>query len=203
MRQQAMKVLRSHGGKTRDTRLELIALTLRGGTKSFDKVIAMIDEMVGILGEEQASDDKKKAYCLAELDKAEDEKKVLEQKSADLEKAIDEAKEAIATLTDEITALADGIKELDKQVAEATSMREEEHKEYTETMASDNAAKELIGVAKNRLAKFYTPKLYKAEPKRELTSEERIAVNMGGTMAPTAPPGGIAGTGISFAQVAA
>merc|ERR1740138_454876 len=134
MRQQAMKVLRSHGGKTRDSRLELIALTLRGGAKSFEKVIAMIDEMVGILGEEQASDDKKKAYCLEALDTAEDEKKVLDQQSADLEKAIDEAKEAIATLTEEIASLADGIKELDKQVAKATSMREEEHTEYTETM---------------------------------------------------------------------
>merc|ERR1719326_2020423 len=50
--------------------------------------------------------------------------------------------------------------------------------------------------------KFYNPKLYKAPPKRELSEEERIAVNMGGTLAPTAAPGGIAGTGIGFAQVA-
>merc|ERR1719231_418165 len=50
--------------------------------------------------------------------------------------------------------------------------------------------------------KFYNPKLYKAPPKRELSEEERITVNMGGTLAPTAAPGGIAGTGIGFAQVA-
>merc|ERR1719161_639801 len=68
-------------------------------------------------------------------------------------------------------------------------------------MAADNAAKELIGIAKNRLAKFYTPKLYKAAPKIELTAEERVSVNMGGTLAPTAPPGGIAGTGVVFAEV--
>merc|ERR1719230_1527620 len=50
--------------------------------------------------------------------------------------------------------------------------------------------------------KFYNPKLYKAPPKRELSEEERITVNMGGTLAPTAAPGGIAGTGITgaFAQ---
>merc|ERR1719378_577543 len=45
--------------------------------------------------------------------------------------------------------------------------------------------------------KFYNPKLYKPPPKRELTEEERITLNMGGTLEPTAPPGGIAGTGIS------
>merc|ERR1719335_591454 len=44
--------------------------------------------------------------------------------------------------------------------------------------------------------KFYNPKLYKPPPKRELTEEERITLNMGGTLAPTNPPGGIAGTGV-------
>merc|ERR1719197_1374309 len=45
--------------------------------------------------------------------------------------------------------------------------------------------------------KFYNPKLYKPPPKRELTEEERITLNMGGTLAPTAAPGGIAGTGVT------
>merc|ERR1719161_2770857 len=49
--------------------------------------------------------------------------------------------------------------------------------------------------------KFYNPKLYKPPPKRELTEEERITLNMGGTLAPTNPPGGIAGTGVGLEQV--
>jgi len=64
-------------------------------------------------------------------------------------------------------------------------------------MASDSAAKELLKFAGNRLNKFYNPKLYKAPPKRELTEEEQITVNNGGTLAPTAAPGGIAGTGVT------
>jgi len=67
-------------------------------------------------------------------------------------------------LAEELEALADGIKALDKQVAEATEQRKEEHADSTETLASDNAAKELIGFAKNRMNKFYNPKLYKAPP---------------------------------------
>jgi len=56
---------------------------------------------------------------------------------------------------------------------------------------------------KNRLNKFYNPKLYKPPPKRELSEEDRITVNMGGTLAPTAAPGGIAGTGVTaLSQVA-
>merc|ERR1719247_3904344 len=45
--------------------------------------------------------------------------------------------------------------------------------------------------------KFYNPKLYKPPAKRELSGKERIVVSMGGTLAPTQPAGGIAGTGVT------
>jgi len=65
-------------------------------------------------------------------------------------------------------------------------------------MASDAAAKELLGFAKNRLNKFYNKALYKAPPKRVLSDEDRATLAAGGTLAPTAAPsGGIAGTGIT------
>merc|ERR1712003_25502 len=90
-----------------------------------------------------------------------------------------------------------GIKALDKSVAEATEQRKEENTEFKDLMASNTAAKDVMAYAKNRLNKFYNPKLYKAPPKRELSEEDRITLNMGGTLAPTAAPGGIAGTGIA------
>merc|ERR1719265_776800 len=99
-------------------------------------------------------------------------------------------------------ALEDGISKLDKAVADATATRKAEHEDYVSTLAANTAAKDLLAFAKNRLNKFYNPKLYKPPPKRELSEEDRIVVNMGGTLAPTAAPGGIAGTGIGLAQVA-
>merc|ERR1712039_643883 len=53
------------------------------------------------------------------------------------------------------------------------------------------------------MGKFYSPKMYKAPPKSELTEAEGVTVAMGGTLAPTPAPGGIAGTGIgaSFVQL--
>merc|ERR1712060_940975 len=88
----------------------------------------------------------------------------------------------------------------DKAGAEATKQRQDENTEYKALMASDTAAKEVLGFAKNRLNKFYNPKLYKPPPKVELSAEDRIYENQGGVIT-TAAPGGIAGTGISFAQV--
>jgi len=116
---------------------------------------------------------------------------------ADLDKATDETKEDIATLGDEIEALTQGIIDLDKQVKDATETRKEENSDYVTTLASNNAAVEILGFAKNRLNKFYNPKMYKAAPKRELSEEERVTLNMGGTLAPTEAPGGIAGTGVT------
>jgi len=177
--------------------LNFIALALQGKKVDFSKVISMIDEMISVLAKEQDSDNDKKEYCETQLDLADDKKKELERGVSLLEKAISKEKEAIAMLTDEIKALEEGIVALDKSVAEATEQRKEENAEFTELMANDAAAKELLGFAKNRLNKFYNPKLYKPPPKRVLSAEDSIVVNMGGTLAPTAAPGGIAGTGIA------
>jgi len=177
--------------------LDFIALAIQGKKVNFDKVIKMIDAMVVTLKTEQNDDNDKKEYCNMQLDMADDKKKGLERDVSDLETSIANAKEAVATLTAEIKALEDGIKSLDKSVAEATEQRKEENTDYTELMASDTAAKELLGFAKNRLNKFYNPKLYKAAPKRVLSEEDQIVVNNGGTLAPTAAPGGIAGTGVT------
>merc|ERR1719446_319116 len=103
----------------------------------------------------------------------------------------------MGTAQEEMKALQDGIVELDRSVAAATAQRKEEHAEFTETLAANNAAIQLLELAKNRMNKFYNPKVYKAPPKRELTEEQRITLNMGGTLAPTAAPGGIAGTGVT------
>merc|ERR1719449_169247 len=211
MRQEALETLRSRRSGDKDVRLQLISMALRSGKVSFEKVIKMIDEMVVLLGKEQTDDGNKKEYCETTIDQTEDKVKELELTVSDLGKAIADAKESIATLAEEIEGLSDGIKALDKQVEEATEQRKEEHADNSSTMASDNAAKELIGIAKNRMNKFYNPKLYKAPPKRQLSEEDQITVNMGGTLAPTAAPGGIAGTGVtafteeepSFVQVSA
>merc|ERR1719330_1622808 len=204
IQERAVKILKSTKGRP-DSRMELVMLALAGKGKSFDKVLKMIDDMVALLGREQTDDDDKKAYCESKLDKTDDEKKRLEQSLADLEKSMENDKESIASLASDIKALIAGVKALDKSVQEATETRKDENSEYKATMAADKAAKELIGMAKNRMMKFYNPDLYVPPKEEELSSEQRIAVSMGSEDAPTVEPSGIAGTGITasmFAQVA-
>merc|ERR1719310_1544582 len=168
MKLRALAALQEAGqGNKGDYRINLVSLALKGEKVSFGKVVKMIDDMIALLKTEQTDDNNKKEYCNTLLDKTEDDLKSLELTVSDLGKAIADYKERIATLTEEIEALEDGIKSLDKQVAEATEDRKEEHEENVETLASDNAAKDLIGIAKNRMNKFYNPKLYKPPPKVE------------------------------------
>merc|ERR1719410_3249840 len=112
---------------------------------------------------------------------------------------MENAKDQIATLASEIAALIAGVKSLDKSVQEATETRKAENAEFKSALAADKAAKELIGLAKNRMMQFYNSALYKAPPAIELSREQRIAVNMGSEAAPTVAPSGIAGTGITDA----
>merc|ERR1719162_815437 len=145
-RERALKMLRTAG---RRPEMDFIALAISGKKIGFEKVITMIDEMVVTLKKEQQDDNHKKDYCTEQFDLADDKKKGLERGISDLETSIAKATDAIATLKVEIEALDDGIRALDKSVAEATEQRKEEHADFTELMAGDAAAKELIGFAKN------------------------------------------------------
>jgi hypothetical protein len=204
MRARALELIKQAQSKADPTNrhtLDFIALALHGKQAGFEKVIKMIDQMAVTLKKEQEDDDNKKAYCAAQFDATDDKKKGLEQSISDSEAAIADAEETISRLTTELKDTIASIKALDKSIAEATEQRQKENEEFSALMAGNTAAVELLGMAKNRLNKFYNPKLYVAPPKRELSEEERIAVSMGGTMAPTPAPGGISGTGITaFAQ---
>jgi len=199
VRSRALAVLRSGA---RSTDVDIVMLALHGKKIGFGKVIGMIDTMVATLKKEQTDDDNKQEYCGATLDASDDKMKGLQRKDSRLSKAISVNEESIANLKDDIAALIAGIKTLDESVADATANRKAEHTEYTELIASNSAAKEVLGFAKNRLAKFYTPKLYKEAAPRELSRMDTVAANNGVAPPPTTAPGGIANTGITvFAQV--
>jgi len=185
MRAAALKILlkvMSHSKEPSD--LNFITLCMRGQKMGFEKVIKMIDEMVASLKQEQKDDDTKKDYCNKQFDLSDDKKKELEQKIEDLETSMTEAEDGIKTTADEIAALKDSMKKLDKSVAEASEGRKEEHAEFTELMASDTAAKDIMKFAINRLNQFYNPKLYKPPAPEPAMAQ----LHAHGAVAPPPPP---------------
>jgi len=175
----AHAILARSAMKSQDTHLKLILYTLgsklrlksKGG---FDDVVKMIDDMVVLLGKQQKEDEKQKEYCEGEFEKAEDEEKATTTKLGQLDAALAESSDAIATLAEEIIGLKDSIAKLDEEVAGATEQRKEEHAAYVEAVQMNEAAVGLVGKAKNRMQKFYNPTLYKAPPKKEMSMEDKI-----------------------------
>merc|ERR1719262_999707 len=199
IRDQALSSLKNLSSSHPET--GLIQLALMGKKVGFEKIIKMIDDMVVQLKAEQQDDEAQLKWCNAEFDTTEDRTAAEKRRLEGEEAKIAETTDAIAQLKDELAALAKGIEDLDKAVAEATEQRKAEHAEFTSTSAQNNAALQLLAVAENRLNKFYNPALYKAPERRELMEEERIYVQSGGAdprdaEEAAAKEGTIAGTGI-------
>jgi predicted nucleic acid-binding Zn-ribbon protein len=151
-----------------------LKLSLKGKAQGLESVITMIDDMVVLLGKDQADDDKSKTFCEDELEKTTDEQKAATEKKAQVEAEMAEATDAVSELADAIAGLQQDIKDLDKSVAQATEQRKEEHADFSESQQLNEAAAQLVEKAKNRMQKFYNPALYKAPPKTENTMEEKI-----------------------------
>jgi len=194
LKQKVLAALQSR--QYRDARLDLIALAVHGGKKvSFEKVLTMIDDMVQLLEKEQSQDDTKKQQCEDQLDENEDKLKNTENEAHDLEKALDEEKSMLEAAGDEVAAITNGINDLDQQVAQATSVRKQEHENYEASLSENKAAKDLLLFAKNRLNKFYNPKLYMAPAKEEAAQQDApVLMEVSSHMQLEGPPPPPAGT---------
>jgi hypothetical protein len=179
MRSRALATLQKAMRPSGNSRLGFLVLALRGKKVGMEKVVSMIDAMVVTLKKDQQDDNDKKEFCSSILDMAGDYKKhVLAQKVSDTQTAIESAQENIKALAEGLAEAEAGIKALDKSVSEATAIRKEESEEYKSVVQSNTAARELLLFAKNRLNKFYNPKLYDAPAKEELSAHSAIERDM-------------------------
>jgi len=186
-KKKAMMLLHASPKEAGAPDLRFLELALMGRKVDFTKVFRMIDEMVAILKEEQVDDDAKSEYCNLQLDNTKDKAKALTKNIKDLEVDGDEKTASIKQLLDDLKVLNRGIAELDRLVADATLQRKQENEEFTELISNDMAAKQLLDFAKNRLQKFYNPKLYKgakAEPAEDFLQLSSYI----GKQDPGAPP---------------
>merc|ERR1719473_377813 len=130
----AQALLAGVAGKTKDVHLNLMLYTLGSKLKmksgKFEEVKKMIDDMVVLLGKQQKEDEKQKAYCEDEFEKAADEEAAAKTKLAQTDATLAELTDKIGTLMEEISELTTSIAALDEEVADATEQRKEEHADY-------------------------------------------------------------------------
>jgi len=141
----------------------------------FSEIIKMVDQMVEVLKTEGKDDMTKKDFCVADLDKTDREKMATEDHLSSLGATLEEINGDIESVSEALSALEEGIANLDRDVAQATEQRKKEHAEYATNVQMQEMAIEIMGKAKNRLNKFYNPSAYKAPPKKELALPQMLA----------------------------
>merc|ERR1719262_111731 len=130
-------------------------MALLGKKGGMDKIVEMIDSLVGLLDEEQKEDERHRVHCEQEIDKTEDESKVYQRSIADKNTVIADTKDSLETARQDIDNLILSIKKLDVEVQEATAQRKAESARALEAERDAGFAKEVLELAKQKLTKFY------------------------------------------------
>ena len=109
--------------------------------KATGKTIKMIDELAV---QEQEEDDANQQYCKEKFDELENNQNILEQAVSDLETATEDAKESTSNFKFQHLVMA-------SELWMRRLPRQKEHGDFTDTLAADAAAVDLLKFAKNRL----------------------------------------------------
>ncbi|KAL9138990.1 putative conserved tandem protein 12 [Amphidinium carterae] len=133
----------------------LSALSVRASDDPFEKVKKMIKDLIVRLMEEANEEAEHKGWCDTELATNEQTRK---EKTAAVEKLhaeIDELEASIAKLAEDITQLTEDVAALEKAMAEATTLRQEEKANNTQTIADAKEAQTAVAAALTVLKEFY------------------------------------------------
>jgi len=152
-RSKVAALLRKVGRRSGNLDLALLASSVE--LDAFVKVKKSIDEMLKMLGQQQADEVKKNDWCKVELqdneltiEKTTSQKESLEAKIAELESAI-------TTMAEESDSANKQIKQVQLDLQKATEDRQKENVEFQKTIADQTMTIKVLKKALERLATFY------------------------------------------------
>jgi len=133
----------------------LSALASRVTDDPFVKVKKMIKDLIVRLMESANEEAEHKGWCDTELSTNEQTRKEKTDSVETLHAEIDQLEASIAKLTEDIQDLTAAVAELDANMAKATTLRQEEHKENTQTIEDAGEAQTAVAQALTVLKEFY------------------------------------------------
>jgi len=149
----AMKLLQN---KARQFKSKVLAnAAQRAADDPFVKVRKMIKDLLVRLMEEANDEAEHKGWCDTELATNKQTRTAKTEAVETLTAESDELEASIAKLSTDIVTLSESIAELDKAMANATALREDEKKENSETIADAQAAQTAVASALSLLKEFY------------------------------------------------
>ena len=110
----------------------------------------MMEKMVTLFNAEQGDDDSKKASCLENFDKTEDDAKALTKSIVGYQDSIQEFQDQLSKTDARIEVVQKSTGELDDSVATGTEIRQKQYAEFVTLKANNAVATELLKLAVNR-----------------------------------------------------
>merc|ERR1719171_3386942 len=138
----AATVLSKAAKKTKNA--ALLELSNKARRDSFEKVTAMIDEMVADLKKEQEDEYKHQQFCAKELAENEQQQADTKDKISDLTAEIEESSARVATLAAEIEQLQKDIGEMNVQLKRAGEDRVLANQEFQRTIQDQRATQVIL-----------------------------------------------------------
>merc|ERR1719407_141339 len=122
----------------------------------FDKVKGLIESMIMRLEKQAAEEAEAKAFCDTETSKSKAKQADLTAKSDKSQVRIEKATATIAELNEQIKTLQAQMAEMDAAQAEATSLRNKEHEEYSKASTEYKDSAEAVANAIAVLQDYYS-----------------------------------------------
>merc|ERR550537_957478 len=155
VRAQLVDELKAAAKKSGSAQIAMLAVSAK--LDAFTKVKAAIDEMLVELKKQQQDEFEHKEWCNKELRKNSLDHKKKSYKAEDLTKANNVLADTIETLDTEIEGLEAAVAEAKKIIKRASEDREAANKEFQQTVADQNASKQILKKVLVRLQKVYQP----------------------------------------------
>lgn len=181
--------LASQGGNFGNDALALLALASRSDLIDFSQVTRKVDDMIQVLKREEDADAKKREWCIAEMQSSKDNLKTLGRDTEDLSTMMREVQDEIVKTAQDLKAITSYIKALDAKIDRATRNRKAQNQEYKDAMLTNNKARELLLLAKDRLGRFYATKDAAKHGMTLLARRQSVAAKMAAATAAIASAG--------------
>lgn len=153
----AYSALRVQARKAKSLRLASLAASVRlAKVGHFDQVLQAIDEMVKTLQDEGTADIQKRDQCNTLFHGIASKVGDLSWQVEKNEAAIDKLENLIQLRTTEKVQTEENIKSVEKEMADMTTAREDEHKEFNTAVKDDRDAIELLENATKAITSYYS-----------------------------------------------
>mmetsp|Transcript_88206 Transcript_88206/g.257825 ORF Transcript_88206/g.257825 Transcript_88206/m.257825 type:complete len:683 (-) Transcript_88206:76-2124(-) len=154
-RRKALAFLRESAGRLHSPVLSVAALRVQASEDHFEKVRAIIKDIVARLEAQASAEATTKGFCDTEMSNAVSSRDAKQEDVERLTAQITEKTAQKAQLMQEIAALSKAIADNTKAIEEATELRSEEHQDNTNVMTDASEGKEAVEYALQVLKQFY------------------------------------------------